>query len=54
MEEEFVLSQLTAWSPFFQRKAKKRRRSLLNAKKVRRWSPGRGSSSVRRWTATGW
>jgi len=34
------LSQLTAWSPFFQSKAKMRGRSLLNADKVTRLEPG--------------
>lgn len=37
--EEFRLSQLTAWSPFFLSKAKMRGRSLLNAQKVTRLEP---------------
>jgi superfamily II DNA or RNA helicase len=40
--EEFGLSQLTAWSPFFQSKAKMRGRSLLNANKVTRLEPEDG------------
>ncbi|MBX2850893.1 MAG: hypothetical protein KTR15_04005, partial [Phycisphaeraceae bacterium] len=36
------MSQLTAWSPFFQSKAKMRGRSLLNAQKVTRLEPEDG------------
>ena len=36
------MSQLTAWSPFFQSKAKMRGRSLLNANKVTRLEPEDG------------
>ncbi|MEO0474418.1 MAG: DEAD/DEAH box helicase [Planctomycetota bacterium] len=36
------MSQLTAWSPFFQSKAKMRGRSLLNAQKVTRLEPEEG------------
>ncbi|MEM9111238.1 MAG: DEAD/DEAH box helicase [Planctomycetota bacterium] len=36
------MSQLTAWSPFFQSKAKMRGRSLLNAQKVQRLEPEEG------------
>ena len=41
-DEEFGLSQLTAWSPFFQSKARMRGRSLQLAKKVRRLPPEDG------------